>query len=191
MLLCAARFSFFPSVCVKPIDWFCLLLHPTLMLSLIVLICPQTQRLEELRRTSGLLWPSRCTCSVAPQIPEPNRNSAAWPVGAWQPDNGAPPFCVFFFFSSPTEDDVYVIDFFFFLPTPLSNNFPLQCTKQHWVQAWSMHCFSFSITLQWAEDTKGYAGEVWQGGRAELLEAPFRLVWIFMGVKVGVGDRSM
>lgn len=148
---------------------------------------PQTQRLEELHHTSGLLWPSRCTCSVGLQIPEPNRNSAAWPVGAWQPDNGAPPFC--FFFYSPTEDDVYVIDFFW--PTPLSNNFPLQCTKQHWVQAWSMHCFSFSITLQWAEDTKGYVGEVWQGGRAELLEAPFRLVWIFMGAKVRVGDKCM
>lgn len=112
MLLCAARFYFFPSVCVKPIDWFCLLLHPTLMLSLIVLICPQTQRLEELRRTSGLLWPSRCTCSVAPQIPEPNRNSAAWPVGAWQPDNGAPPFCFFFFFL--THWGWCICDWFFF-----------------------------------------------------------------------------
>lgn len=41
--------------------------------------------------------------------------------------------------------------------------FLLQCTKQEWVQAWSMHCFSFSITLEWAGDTKGYAGEGWQG----------------------------
>lgn len=72
---------------------------------------------------------------------------------------------VFFFpFNSPTEDDVYVIDF---SPTSLSNMFPLQCAKQDWVQAWSMHCFSFSITLEWAEDTKGYTGEVWQGMEAK------------------------
>lgn len=148
----------FPSVCVKPIDWFCLLLPPTLMLPLIVLICPWTQRLEELSCTSGLLWPSLCTCSVGSQSPEPNRHGVARPVGAWQPDNGVMSF--FFFFYSPTEDDVYVIDF---SPTPLSTVFPLQCAKQDWVQAWSMHCFSFSITLEWAEDTKGYTGEVWQG----------------------------
>lgn len=180
MLLSAAILSFFPSLCVKPIDWFGLLLPPTLMLSLILLIWPQTQRLEELHRTSGLLWPSLCTCSVGSQIPEPNRNSAAWPLGAWQPDNGVSPFSLFFFLL--THWGWCICDWFFF-PTPLSTNFPLRCAKQDWVQAWSMHCFSFSITLQWVEDTKGYVGEVWQGGWAELLEAPLRLIWIFMGVK--------
>lgn len=140
----------------------CLLLPPTLMLPLIVLICPWTQRLEELSCTSELLWPSLCTCSVGLQSPEPNRHGVARPVGAWQPDNGVMSF--FFPFNSPTEDDVYVIDF---SPTSLSNMFPLQCAKQDWVQAWSMHCFSFSITLEWAEDTKGYTGEVWQGMEAK------------------------
>lgn len=59
------------SHCVKPIDWFCLLLPPTLMLPLIVLICPWTERLEELSFTSGLLWPSLRTCSVGSQSAEP------------------------------------------------------------------------------------------------------------------------
>ena len=84
--------------------------------------------------------------------------------------------CDVFFFYSPTGGDVYVIDF---SPTPLSTMFPLQCTKQDWVRAWSMHCFSFSITLEWAEDTKGYTGEVWQRWKLELLEAPSRPIFEF------------
>lgn len=149
------------------------------MLPLIVLICPWTQRLEELSCTSGLLWPSLCTCSVCSQSSEPNRHGVARPVGAWQPNNGV---MSFFFFYSPTEDDVYVIDF---SPTLLSTVFPLQCAKQDWVQAWSMHCFSFSITLEWAEDTKGYTGEVWQGWKQS--GAPSRPIhefaWMFMWEK--------
>lgn len=146
------------------------------MLPLIVLICPWTQRLEELSCTSGLLWPSLCTCSVGSQNPEPSRHSVARAVGAWQPDNGV---MSFFFFYSPTEDDVYVIDF---SPTPLSTMFPLQCTKQDWVQAWSMHCFSFSITLEWAEDTKGYTGEVWQGWKqSRASQGPIKAnIWVCM-----------
>jgi len=85
------------SLCVKPIDWFCLLLPPTLMLPLIVLICPWTQRLEELSCTSGLLWPSLCTCSVGSQSPEPSRHGVARAVGAWQPDNGVMSFFFLFF----------------------------------------------------------------------------------------------
>lgn len=110
MLLCAAVLSFFPLCVSNRSIGFVYSSQPTLMLSLIVLICPQTQRLEELHCTSGLLWPSRCTCSVGTQIPEPNRNSAAWLVGAWQPDNGAPPFCFF----SLTHWGWCICDWFFF-----------------------------------------------------------------------------
>lgn len=167
-LLTATRLAF-PSVCVKPIDWFCLLLPSTLMLPLIVLICPWTQRLEELSCTSGLLWPSLCTCSVGSQSPEPSRHGVVRPVGAWQPDNGV---LSFFFFSFLLTHWGWCICDWFFLPTSLSTIFPLQCTKQDWVQAWSMHCFSFSITLEWAEDTKGYAGEVWQEWKQNFWRPP-------------------
>lgn len=138
--------------------------RPTLLLPLIVLICPWTQRLEEPSCTSGLLWPSLCTCSVGSQSPEPNRHGVARPVGAWQPENGV----LSFFFFLLTQWG-YVIDF----SPPLSTIFPLQCAKQDWVQAWSMHCFSFSTTLEWTEDMKGYSGEVWQEWK-QLLEAPLR-----------------
>lgn len=97
----------------------------------------------------------------------------------------------FFFFNSPTEDDEYVIDF---SPTPLSTIFPLQCAKQDWVQAWSMHCFSFSITLEWAEDTKGYAGEVWQRWKQSRASGgPLKAnIWVVMNVCVcvDVGERK-
>lgn len=157
-LLAVTRLHFPPVL--EPIDWVCLLLPTTLMSSLIVLLCPRTQRLEKLCCTSGLFWPSLCTCSVGSQSPEPSRHGVARPMDSWQPDNGVMSFWGFFFFKSPTESDVYVIDF---SPAHLSDAFTLQCTKQDWVQAWSMHCFSFSVTLEWAEDTKGYTGEVWQG----------------------------
>lgn len=95
-LLAVTRLHFPPVL--EPIDWVCLLLPTTLMSSLIVLLCPRTQRLEKLCCTSGLFWPSLCTCSVGSQSPEPSRHGVARPMDSWQPDNGVMSFWVFFFF---------------------------------------------------------------------------------------------
>lgn len=98
-LLAVTRLHFPPVL--EPIDWVCLLLPTTLMSSLIVLLCPRTQRLEKLCCTSGLFWPSLCTCSVGSQSPEPSRHGVARPMDSWQPDNGVMSFWGFFFLNHP------------------------------------------------------------------------------------------
>lgn len=114
-MLCAGQALFFPSLCVKPIDWFCLLLPPTLMLSLIVLICPQTQKV---RRAAPHFWIAltfalhMLSGSTDPGAKQKQRSLARGCVTARQRCTSFLGF--FFFFHSPTEDDVYVIDFFFF-----------------------------------------------------------------------------
>lgn len=150
------------------------------MLPLIVLICPWTQRLEELSCTSGLLWPSLCTCSVRPNSNEPNRHTVARPVGEWQPDNGVISF--FFFFTHPAS--MMYMWLIFLLPPSL---LCFRCSALSRTESRLDQCI---VLLFQSHLTELKTRKVMQvrfgrdGGRAELLKAN---MWVCAGERRGVG----
>lgn len=156
----------------------CLLLPPTLMLPLIVLICPWTQRLEELSCTSELLWPSLCTCSVGLQSPEPNRHGVARPVGAWQPDNG-----VMSFFSPLTHPlRMMYMWLIFLLPLSLTC---FRCSALSRTESRLDQCIVFlfqshSSELKTRKVTQVRFGRVWKQSSAS--GGPLKAgVWVCLG----------
>lgn len=91
-----------------------LLLPPALMFSLILLICPRTQRLEELRCNFWIALTfalHMLSGSTAPRAKQKQHSLALGCVTARQRRAS------FLFFSSPAAEDVYVIDFFLSPPT--------------------------------------------------------------------------